>query len=549
MRHQKTNIPKIENLFNFWSDYQIESNQPEQSEEESFDIDKYLIKGEKIISLKREVQKRNAIYEHEKVFSKLKVPTYFSMVEWLRKQWMKVLASDDIEKMNSIDASNLFKSFEVRHATSDEYFISDVIRKSSKANYNHSYHIKVSYYDGAEAVLLGTDKGCKKSCKNTRWHQRRTDIDIGVTVDVAELLAMIEAHNYIVKELESGEYDMSVFETDMSHYFVEAGDENYSCYDEFPVFSNCNVAREVMGNDAVNLKYANLHRYVLFKEGRLLNPPIKHTHTRHMDIAFMRFESYEYVSVCNELIKQIVERCKIDRRKQHYEKIQSKDYALSFMTKKNIPEKVVRAMQNSMFNDWFGFIEFDELTDLQTIKELEKEFKAFQLFLFGKNGNITENISLRFRRLGNHKASGLYYPSVGCICIDIKHAGSFVHEYGHMLDFTNGEVSDSKEFKMILHKYEELLKDTLEKRKIDLKGKYDLDYYLTPTEVFARTFEIFMKRILKMNNSLLDDCEGFAYPSDEKFEQLVSDFFTDFFVSKFSIDFSGKGEILKCAST
>lgn len=543
MGHKRV-ISDVESLFGFWSGEAVE---PKEVPKEEFDIDKYLKKGQKIISLKREVQERSDDVKHEKVFSKLKKENYSGMVEMLRKQWAKVLAEDDIDKVNDIETSRIFKEFSIKHIEDIDANGNDIIRRSSKSNYQYCYLVKIICFDDTSIEYYGSEKGCKKNYKNSTWYTRSAKGYIGTTVDIPELLAVIETYNIISEELETGKYDMSVFEQDMSKYYRLASEKKYEKYVEIPAFSNRGTAKEVLGDKSIDIYYANLYAYDLFRKNKLSFIP-NEAALNYKNKSVLRFYNCDYVSVCDRLIKQMVRQCKINQRKRIYEKVQSKDYALSFMTKKNIPDKVVRAMQNSLFNDWFGFVEFDELTDLNVIKEIEKEFKAFQLFLFGEKGNVTNNIALRFRRLGHHKASGLYYPSVGCICIDIKWANSFVHEYGHMLDYTNGEKSDSIGFRVILDEYENILKKTVEEQNIELKGKYNLDYYLTPTEVFARTFEIYMKRVLKMDNSLLGDCEGFAYPDDEAFVGLISDYFTDFFISQYNVDFSKKGEQKKCAS-
>lgn len=209
----------------------------------------------------------------------------------------------------------------------------------------------------------------------------------------------------------------------------------------------------------------------------------------------------------------------------------SREHAKSFQTKRNIPYKTVRAMSRSDFNDYFGYVEFDEECDHSLMRELCMEYKAFCNALgIGKYPEV----SLRFRKLGNHKASGLYYPSLKCLCVDVRSPESMAHEVGHMLDYHFGSLSTKYSFQKIYDKYENLLKDYQQKSSEEeqkvLKGssKYNLKYYLQPTEVFARCFEMYVVRTRNIDNSL---CRpgGFAYPEDETLLALIGEYFNELF--------------------
>ena len=84
----------------------------------------------------------------------------------------------------------------------------------------------------------------------------------------------------------------------------------------------------------------------------------------------------------------------------------SSDYARSYETKKNIPLKVQEEMKKSKFLSHFGYVEYDELVDLEKVKVIEKEWQEVNKVI---NFPVAKNHSLRFRRLGKHKASGLYF--------------------------------------------------------------------------------------------------------------------------------------------
>ena len=218
----------------------------------------------------------------------------------------------------------------------------------------------------------------------------------------------------------------------------------------------------------------------------------------------------------------------MSKEEAQMEKVLSGDYAKSFQTKKNIPMKCIQAMSRSGFNDYFGYVEFDEECDLKLMEELYREYRAFAMEL---GLNRYPEVSLRFRKLGNHKASGLYYYLLKCLCVDVRSPESMVHEVGHMIDYHLGHISARYAFQRIYDRYERLLKDychnsnTAEAKVLKGNTKYNLKYYLMPTEVFARCFEMYVVRIRGVDNSLCKPAGGFAYPEDEELMDLIREFY------------------------
>ena len=67
--------------------------------------------------------------------------------------------------------------------------------------------------------------------------------------------------------------------------------------------------------------------------------------------------------------------------------------------------------------------------------------------------NFTKGNSIRFRKLGNHKAIGLYYPLIQCLCVDLRNTTSFIHELGHLIDHCmddGGQLSEQPAFFNVL---------------------------------------------------------------------------------------------------
>ncbi len=232
--------------------------------------------------------------------------------------------------------------------------------------------------------------------------------------------------------------------------------------------------------------------------------------------------------------------CKLVERKMQKRAEQKKEregYAKSFQTKRNIPQKTLDAMEKSILKQYFHFVEYDEDTDLLKVKVVEEEIRQFlETHLSDHLEKLTE-VDLRYRRLGNHRASGLYYPFFRTLCVDIHTPASFVHEMGHCIDYTNGELSNRlfhKEFATLYNRYEHAFDRKVYRNGATLKGKYDRSYYLKETEVFARSFELYMAYVVGLEGSILDTKDGYAascaYPvEDSAYMAEVNNYFDRLF--------------------
>lgn len=213
------------------------------------------------------------------------------------------------------------------------------------------------------------------------------------------------------------------------------------------------------------------------------------------------------------------------------------DYALSFETKKNIPKHVLKAMETSEFNNNFGYVEFDSDVDIAKTEELYKEFKALADFLGLQK---FDDVSLRFRRLGHHKASGLYYYFKKCLCVDIRTPSSFSHEIMHMIDYERGHLSRNNAFRKIILMYrakvnEAMLSNNAVRDKLEGGTKFNKSYYFNASEIFARCGEIYLTRYCGIENSLVKpDYEQFyfAYPKDELLEAEIAKYYNALFAKE-----------------
>lgn len=193
---------------------------------------------------------------------------------------------------------------------------------------------------------------------------------------------------------------------------------------------------------------------------------------------------------------------------EEYDRVQKSDYAKSFETKRNIPTKIQAAMDSTKFLEYgFGFVEFDEQFDLEKLPDIEEQWRLIHKAL----PHSEYKPELRFRKIEHRKAHGVYFPAFDCITISVRNVNSMLHEYGHHIDFTydkDQNLSMSDEFRPLLKGYQKNLSDG---------GVYKgsmLNYFLTPTEVFARAFEIYCVTVLprvSFTESLADYDNKFEY--------------------------------------
>lgn len=229
------------------------------------------------------------------------------------------------------------------------------------------------------------------------------------------------------------------------------------------------------------------------------------------------------------------EKYQLSEMARHYRELDG-EYAKSFMSKKLNVQKVKDAMEKSIFNQYFGFVEFDEETDLAEVEEVAKEFQALKdTYLRGVNSK--ENV-IRFRKLGHHKASGLYYPGFACLCVDIRSPKSLAHEYGHLIDYTYGNLSITASFMKVREAYEEefnsyledLPEDSSMAKVLNGKTKFNKNYYLKATEVFARCFELYLSVCLGVRNSIVpipSELRDGIYPQSGYFLSSVKSYFDE----------------------
>jgi hypothetical protein len=218
----------------------------------------------------------------------------------------------------------------------------------------------------------------------------------------------------------------------------------------------------------------------------------------------------------------------------------SKDYAQPYMTKKNITQKVQAFMDNNKFLNMFDYVEADVSCDLDKLRRLEKEFVDLSAKL---DLPILNNHSLRFRKLGKFKALGVYFPGFKTVCIDLDGVSSFIHEFFHAIDYTQGILSLDYKFNKLASMYSDIVDSNIESLGEDneiykmwnSKTKYNQSYFLNKREIFARLGEIYVSEILNIKSSFnakeLTGIDTYVYPNNDKLNSMIKSYYDELFSS------------------
>lgn len=194
--------------------------------------------------------------------------------------------------------------------------------------------------------------------------------------------------------------------------------------------------------------------------------------------------------------------------------ISFKNKARAFEDLKNMTDKANELAKSTAFNGSFKKFEIDPGSDFEVVSKLSNEFKEIKPFLIS---DYNKNLTLRFRKIDNHKAKGIYFSHAENITININnhnykdtpHITSFFHEYAHhidaMLGFKVNSIEANKinlripfslsnpDFTKLHKKYNQVFaqQEKLGNVKNFKKSKVN-DYLTTHEEVFARGFERYL---------------------------------------------------------
>ncbi|MDQ0896351.1 MULTISPECIES: hypothetical protein [unclassified Paenibacillus] len=131
-------------------------------------------------------------------------------------------------------------------------------------------------------------------------------------------------------------------------------------------------------------------------------------------------------------------------------------YARVWQLKKNIPQKTLSRMSSNAFLTHYGTVELDADVDLEKFTEIETEFRRMTSIV---QLPLAPDHSFRIRKLGNYRASGLFFPGFKATLVDLDGISSYMHESAHQIDYQFGtkfdRLSDQFSFLDLYEKYEQ----------------------------------------------------------------------------------------------
>lgn len=155
-----------------------------------------------------------------------------------------------------------------------------------------------------------------------------------------------------------------------------------------------------------------------------------------------------------------------------------------FEDKKQCDEAHREAASSGYLARSFKHVEVDDDVDLAEYRRLVDEFEARDRA--GEIPRIAKgDHELRFRKCGRHNAIGVYAPLLKAIAVDPRAPRSLLHEFAHAYDFGHGMLSVSPGFRPVLKAFRDEFKPPVG------MGPGAIKYYKTPTEVFARSWEVY----------------------------------------------------------
>lgn len=380
-------------------------------------------------------------------------------------------------------------------------------------------------------TMYGIAKGAKVSKKRhnqelyfPKYGRSSTCLVVDLPIILAEAFVINTLEQFILKNTDH--YRFALMQTLFIQCFNPLTKELWIPYKDEIFFKDLKQAFEEAGlmEDAVVIRdLGGSHRSM--KEAFYLRKDEK-GQIDHLKNSFVLF------SAIPELLRQVGQiENKTDRLLQ-----QRSDYAKSFQTKKHINKQTLEIMNNNKFLQFYGYVELDNEVDLKLFHQLEKELMEFQKFV--PMIRMADH-SFRVKKLGHHKAAGLYYSEPNCsTIIDIHTPSSFAHEWAHQIDFTflgeNRMLSEDFRFRRLAEKYEKEVNRLVNelpdvdpfKQKWNGKTKYNSTYFLLPTEIFARSFELYLYHHKGLRSSFIKPTyDDVMYPSDSGYLKEVARYF------------------------
>ena len=189
--------------------------------------------------------------------------------------------------------------------------------------------------------------------------------------------------------------------------------------------------------------------------------------------------------------------------------------ARTFERKRRRPWHLLLREARSPLRDFFtGGLELDAKVDVENLERFVADFELFLLRL-GVAKEWGRAVELKLRRLGRHRADGLYYPDHRVLVLDTSSWSSFAHEFGHLVDYRtsssegSGRPSGTPSHEDGFTRFHELLLSRMREegrgdpRLAGHRGRLSWEYSASRQECFARAFEQYVSETLPQPSSLV----------------------------------------------
>lgn len=207
-------------------------------------------------------------------------------------------------------------------------------------------------------------------------------------------------------------------------------------------------------------------------------------------------------------------------------------------TNDNIQPSHRKLMNDNVFLTDFGEVEVHNEMEISAFHRAETDYQVFRSHIVLPPKR--EEVSLRFKKLGNLNATGSYFTETKDIIIDIRSVDAFTHEIGHYIDYEwseEGQLCEQEAFQPIYEAYCERIKINIGKLPVShpirkrwvSNNNYNRAYYLQKQEAFARVFEMYVWEVVPSITLGKDELDESLFPSDDAFRLQVIAYFKELF--------------------
>lgn len=421
---------------------------------------------------------------------------------------LSILYNEEVEELNESNVVH-FRRYYGEQPTYDKvmsYMAEDVGYFTKKEDVNFGVYVirrdnKTGDTEDNTYLVINYDDTFTSS-RNGKNFSRRNERYKYQIINVKSVMALGLIYNSMEKVWK---LNRDKIYNQIKEYFDSNPQQGSKTYAKYTLNNFDTVYRGIYTNYLLSSDTFSAKKRVLY-ENTVVQSPIFELIYNHLEYAYSQHLNYV------QMVKYVKDR--------------ESDYATAFKTKKNITKKIQEEMEESPFLKYYKYVELDNDTDINKYLKVFEEYEK----VTNKIVKIPKNTELRFRKLGNHRAIGVYFPHMNCISIDLRDVSAFIHEYAHAVDFNMGRnepMSLQEDFFRIIRHYRENYSK--------LSGGDDYyhrkrDYYNSPTEIFARGFELAYR--LKGYDTFLvapkDKMSEIPYKAFKGIESEVEDYFSKY---------------------